>query len=306
MEVGGREPRPRCARACARVCRLVGGAGEAGQDPRAKPAAQHLPITGRVWPPAGHCWWRGGWFLLPSVTLRASCRDPVSIPPSSLCPSHWPALVPSQQEGAGGTLGFWVKRTVGPGLILSCCLSQITFPSVLQTENSICKTLVWLSPTPKTSSCKNKAQRDLRKGSFPPGPNYLLPAKTTPHAAFYHPPPRPQWHPAGHQSDPDFKLPSVPEQSHRLGWGGSSLLLHPRSRAPASGFRVDKSPQLEGKWRGGGSAAAEWRRITRKTGTTQARWAKQKQKLSRKRRINSRHQGTSQAYAVQAGNTSTQ
>lgn len=44
----------------------------------------------------------------------------------------------------------------------------------------------------------------------------------------------------------------------------------------------------------------------RKTGTTRARWAKQKQKLSRKRRINSRYQGTRQAYAVQAGNTSTQ
>lgn len=56
----------------------------------------------------------------------------------------------------------------------------------------------------------------------------------------------------------------------------------------------------------GGSTAAEWRRIARKTGTTGARWAKQKQKLSRKRRINSRHQATSQAYAPQAGDISTQ
>ena len=55
-----------------------------------------------------------------------------------------------------------------------------------------------------------------------------------------------------------------------------------------------------------------WRRTAGQGGTRGkdrsqgARWAWREQKLSGKRRINSRHQATSQAYAPQAGATSTQ
>lgn len=209
----------------------------------------------------------------------------------------------------GCTLGFWVKGTLRLPWPHSLLLPLTDHFSVTTADSSKYKTLVWVPPTPKMPSRRKEVQKDLRRGCFPPGPR---PPCTRERARSTHtllplPTSTPQWHPQGSKVSSALSSPVC--LGSPAGWRGPSILLHPRSRAPACGLKVDKGPEMEGKWQRegrGGSAAAEWRRLMRKTGTTRARWAKQKQKLSRKRRINSRHQGARQAYAVQAGNTGTQ
>lgn len=46
------------------------------------------------------------------------------------CPSHQTATAPSQQEGACVPWGSGSELQAFPGLILSCCYSQVTFPSL--------------------------------------------------------------------------------------------------------------------------------------------------------------------------------
>lgn len=224
-------------------------------------------------------------------------RDRCSFSPGCPCLCVQAAGQPGHRPLVAGR--SWVHPGVlrAPGLTLSCCHSQVCFFSLLQAERSRYQDSGVGDPTPSMPSGGKEAQKDLLASPWCKATTGL------PSTTHFNPPVASP----GPRRDPMSGSPKCLGSSTSR--RSPSLLLHPRSRPPTTGPRVDQSPALGGKWqregRRVGSTEAERRRSEREAGT-RARWAKQKQKLSRKRRINSRHHAPRRAYAPQAGNTSTQ
>lgn len=160
--------------------------------------------------------------------------------PCLLCPRRQPAppQTPLGRKELGTPWGSESKEPGNPpGLPLSCCHSPVCFLSLLRTEGSRHQDSGAGDPTPSTPSGRKEAQKCLLASPWCKA-TAMLPSTT--HFNL-------QWHP----QDPEGTRCQAPQCAWAVsstGWRCPSLLLHPRSRAPASGPGVDQSPALGGKW----------------------------------------------------------
>lgn len=219
--------------------------------------------------------------------------------PLSLCPSCRPAR-PQTPRGRKELGAPWGSESREPsGLLASLSPAatprSVSFPCCRQREADT-RTLVGVTPL---QACP-LVGRKLRRTCLP------LPCARPPRGCPPPPTSTPQWHPL----DPEgtrcqaspcaWAVPQaggVPHCSYTQGQGLLPLAPEWTRALPWEG---------SGRGKGAGWGAQRQRRRSEREAGTGARWAKQKQKLSRKRRINSRHHAPRRAYAPQAGNTSTQ
>ena len=217
----------------------------------------------------------------PSGPREASCS--FSLAP---CPDHQIATVPLCRENQGAPQ---VLGQENPGASLT------SFSLLLLTGHSL-KAAAGRGqhlhgPTPNKPPDGKGAQKDPAKQG-PPQPQTPQPSPRP--LTCYPLPPTSTSLPKGGQNTAGTPTPLTAPRSKVKGSGAGPGWMRARPQEGSGGGRL---------W---GRSAVSHGGAREKDRYQGARWARREQKLSGKRRINSRHAAASQAYAPQAGITSTQ